>query len=158
MALLEKQLVVKKSSLPGAGKGLFTLKDIPKGTWIVEYKGQILTWPEVEKMADYRNGYVFYVFRNHVIDAWNHRKAKARYANDAMGIARIPGLRNNSEYHVYKRRCYIKATKNIPAGSEILVGYGREYWQVIRHNIKEEAKKSKRKTSNRLPHHDQAKR
>jgi len=59
MALLEKKMVIKKSSLPGAGKGLFTTVFIPKGTRIVEYKGQIVSWKEVEKMADDRNGYVF---------------------------------------------------------------------------------------------------
>ncbi|MBK8291257.1 MAG: SET domain-containing protein [Flammeovirgaceae bacterium] len=59
MALLEKKLIVKKSTLPGAGKGLFTKVSIPKGTRIVEYKGKIVTWKEVEAMADERNGYVF---------------------------------------------------------------------------------------------------
>jgi len=38
MALLEKQLVVKRSAIPNSGKGLFTKKFIPKGTRIVEYK------------------------------------------------------------------------------------------------------------------------
>ncbi|PZR24775.1 MAG: SET domain-containing protein-lysine N-methyltransferase, partial [Azospira oryzae] len=51
MALLEKHLYVKKSTLPGAGKGLFTKVFIPKGTRIIEYKGEVLTWKEVEKMA-----------------------------------------------------------------------------------------------------------
>ena len=31
MALLENQLVVKASTLPGSGKGLFTKKFIPRG-------------------------------------------------------------------------------------------------------------------------------
>ena len=163
MALLEKHLLVKKSTIPGAGKGLFTRVDIPKGTWIVEYKGEILTWKEVEKMADYRNGYVFFVYHTHVIDAWNRKKAVARYANDAMGITRVEGLRNNCEYHVFKRRCYIKALRNIPAGSEILVSYGREYWQAIRDNIREEevarAKKAgKKKAKPELPHHQDRRR
>ena len=47
MALLEKDVIVKKSKLPGAGKGLFAKKFIPKGTRIVEYKGRIKTWKEV---------------------------------------------------------------------------------------------------------------
>jgi uncharacterized protein len=38
MALLEKQLFIKISIIPGAGKGLFTRKPIAKGTRIVEYK------------------------------------------------------------------------------------------------------------------------
>ena len=155
MALLEKHLIVKKSLIPGAGKGLFTKVPIKKGTWIVEYKGEILTWKEVEKMADDRNGYVFFVFSTHVIDAWKYKKAKARFANDARGIVRIPGVTNNCEYYVFHRRCYIKAVKNIPAGSEIFVDYGREYWQAIRYNIREELKKAKsKKAKPKLPHQD----
>lgn len=155
MALLEKQLLVKKSIIPGAGKGLFTRVDIPKGTLIIEYTGEILTWKEAEQMADDRNGYVFFVYSTHVIDAWNHKKSKARYANDARGIGRVPGITNNSEYFVHRRRCYIKALRNIPAGAEILVSYGNEYWQAIRDNIREEQKKAKQKgKAPRLPHED----
>lgn len=155
MALLEKNLIIKKSGIPGAGKGLFTKVPIKKGTLIVEYKGEILTWKEVEAMAEDRVGYVFFVYNTHVIDAWNYKHAKARYANDARGLVRVPGVTNNSEYHVYRRRCYIKALKDIPAGAEILVGYGSEYWQVIRHNIREELKSSGfRKGKPRLPHQD----
>jgi len=155
MPYLEKYLVIKRSVLPGAGKGLFTKVMIPKGTRIVEYRGQILTWKEVEKMADDRNGYVFFVNSKHVIDAWNYHKCLARYANDAMGIGRQPGVRNNAEYDVEKKRCYIKATRDIPAGSEVLVSYGAEYWQVIRHNIREEEKEIRKQGKSKkvaLPH------
>lgn len=163
MALLEKHLYVKKSTLPGAGKGLFTKVFIPKGTRIVEYKGEKLTWKEVEQMADDRNGYVFYFTSRHVIDAWNTKKALARYANDARGLVRVDGIKNNSDYVTKKKRCYIEATRDIPKGSEILVAYGAEYWQAIRYNIRLEeqkrAKKGKRASKKApLPHHKAAKR
>ena len=162
MAYLEKKIYVKKSTLPGAGKGLFTKVLIPKGTRIVEYKGDILTWKEVGKMAEDRNGYVFYVNSKHVIDAWNHKNALARYANDAKGITRVEGLKSNSEYIVDKKRCYITATRDIPAGSEIFVEYGAEYWQVIRYNLRLEQKRKEKEGKNRspieLPHHKLAKR
>ena len=133
MALLEKQLVVKKSTLPNAGKGLFTKKTIPKDTRIVEYKGRVRTWKEA---AHEDNGYIYYVTRNHVIDAKPFPKALARYANDARGVVRIKGILNNSDYIQDGKNVYITSKKEIPAGSEILVGYGKEYWDVIRHNIK----------------------
>ncbi len=136
MALLEKQLYVKKSTIPGAGKGLFTKKMIPKGTRIIEYEGEKLTWKEVEKMADDRNGYVFYFTANYVLDAWNFKKALARYVNDAKGITRVEGLKNNTEYIIEKKRCFVEATQDIPAKAELFVGYGAEYWQAIRYNIK----------------------
>ena len=67
MALLEKHLVVKDSSIPGSGKGLFTKIFIPKGTRIVEYKGKITTWKEVKNEHD--NGYIYTINNNHVINA-----------------------------------------------------------------------------------------
>src|SRR5690606_40160989 len=48
MALLEKHLYVKKSTLPNSGKGLFTKVFIPKGTRIVEYKGRRTVWKDVK--------------------------------------------------------------------------------------------------------------
>ncbi|MBN9296037.1 MAG: SET domain-containing protein-lysine N-methyltransferase [Filimonas sp.] len=133
MAHLEKQLLVKTSTLPGAGKGLFTSKDIAKGDRIVEYKGKITSWKEA---AHEDNGYIFYATRNHVIDARHFPKHLARYANDARGIGRVKGKINNAEYVKKEGKVFIEATKNIPAGSEIFVSYGPEYWQAIRHNIR----------------------
>ncbi|WP_028788107.1 SET domain-containing protein [Terrimonas ferruginea] len=135
MTLLEKQLVIKRSSLPGAGKGLFTKNFIPKGTPIVEYKGKITTWKEVEHNNG-ENGYIYYVKRSHVIDASNNTEELARYANDARGITRVKGVTNNAEYVEDGVRVFIQAKKDIPAGSEIFVPYGKEYWDVIRHNIR----------------------
>jgi SET domain-containing protein len=135
MTLLEKQLVIKRSSLPGAGKGLFTKNFIPKGTPIVEYKGKITTWKEVEHNNG-ENGYIYYVKRSHVIDASNNTEELARYANDARGITRVKGVTNNAEYVEEGVRVFIQAKKDIPAGSEIFVPYGKEYWDVIRHNIR----------------------
>ena len=135
MPLLEKQLYVRQSILKGAGKGLFTSKPIAKGAKIVEYKGKITTWKEVDDRKGL-NGYIYYVSRNHVIDAWGHKKALARYANDARGPVRTVGIRNNSKYDTEGLKVYIFAMKHIPAGSEILVGYGKEYWDIIMDNMR----------------------
>jgi SET domain-containing protein len=159
MALLEKHLSVKKSQLPGAGRGLYTKVAIPKGTRIVEYKGEIMTWKDVEKMPDWRNGYVFYFNLKYVIDAWKTKKSVAHFANDAAGIVRVKGLKNNAEYTTEGKRCYITANRDIPKGAEIFVEYGREYWQAIRYNIREEernrmkaGKKASRSGTIPLPH------
>jgi SET domain-containing protein len=132
--ILEKQLVVKRSGLPGAGKGLFTKRFIPKGTLIVEYTGKVSTWKELKELPD--NGYLFYVTRNHVIDAKPYKKALARYANDARGLTKLKGMRNNSEYVTEKKRVYIKSKRDILPGGEILVGYGKEYWDIMKENSK----------------------
>ena len=163
MALLEKQLYVKKSGIPGAGKGLFTKGFIPKGTRIVEYKGKRTVWKEV-KDDDGKNGYIFYINRYNVIDALRATKTLARYANDARGMVRIRGVLNNSDYVIDGKKVYIEAKKDIAAKSEVLVDYGREYWQVIRGNLKVDsverkngvngkAKKVHHTTAKRMDHH-----
>ncbi len=144
MALFEKSVEVKKSILPGAGKGLFAKKIIPKGTRIVEYKGKITTWKEVND-NDGNNGYIYYVKRHHVIDASRHISSLARYANDARGLQRVKGISNNSEYVEDGLKVYIESKKEITAGAEILVEYGKEYWEVIRHNLKVDLQRQKHK-------------
>jgi uncharacterized protein len=143
MALLEKHLVVKDSTIPGAGLGLFTNIDIEKGARIVEYKGRITTWKEVKN--DSTNMYLYTINPKHVIDARRTMKALARYANDAKGITRIKGITNNCVYVNDGLRAYIEAVKNIPAGAEILVDYGKPYWDVIKQNKKEELQAQKKK-------------
>jgi SET domain-containing protein len=134
MELLERHLVIRRSTLKGAGKGLFTTTDIPRGRKIVEYKGKVSSWKEVDSHAGL-NGYIYYVNRNHVIDARPAKAAKARYANDAKGIVRTEGIVNNCTYVIEGRKVYIKSMRHIAAGSEIFVGYGKEYWDIIRENL-----------------------
>jgi uncharacterized protein len=133
MPLLEKHLIVKRSTLKGAGKGLFTRKDIPRGRKIVEYKGRISTWKEVDARKGF-NGYIYYVTRSHVIDARTTKEALARYANDAKGLSKTDSITNNCTYIIEGLKVYIKAMRNIPAGSELFVGYGKEYWDIIKEN------------------------
>ena len=133
MALLEKELYIRKSTLPDAGLGLFTKKFIPKGTRIAEYKGKISGWKDLEE-KEWRNGYLFYVSRNHVINARPYKNSLARYANDARGLQRIKGRPNNSHYATAGWRVFIETKKNIDAGSEIFVDYGRDYWEAVKYN------------------------
>ena len=128
-------LFVKRSGIPKAGRGLFTRKHIVKGTRIIEYKGKITTWQKVLESDEF-NAYVFYVNRNHVIDAKNAMSSFGRYANDANGLYKKNSLINNSKYIKIDGRVFIQATRDIPAGSEILVSYKKEYWDVIKYNSK----------------------
>lgn len=139
MALLEKELYVAISGIPQAGQGLFTRIDIAKDTKIVEYKGKISKWSEVDSQ-DGLNPYIYYVNEDHVIDASKRKKSLARYINDAKGSQKIKGIGNNAEYIEEGNRVFVVATKRIPAGSEILVGYGKEYWDVLKKNLKEAGK------------------
>jgi uncharacterized protein len=146
MTLSRKNLVVKKSTIPNSGNGLFTKKFIPKGTRIVEYKGKVVTWKEVEKMAETENGYVFHFTNQYCLDARGTKKSVAGYVNDAKGLTRIKGAKNNTEYVTEKKRCFIDSTKDISLGSELFVGYGPEYWRVIRYNARIDAVQKKKKS------------
>lgn len=122
-------LYVKKSTIPKAGKGLFTDSLIKKNEYIIEYTGDVITWDEVIKRSEAgKGGYVFYISNKKCIDAFDHPESLARYANDARGPVRIKGVRNNAVYAIKKGKGYIQATRNIKPGEEIFVWYGPDYW------------------------------
>lgn len=141
MPYLENNLVIRRSKIPGAGKGLFTKVAIQKGTRIVEYKGRIEKWSKV-KHEDGYNGYLLQVNQRIAINALPYKKALGRFANDALGLQKITGLTNNAEYILEGNRCFIDAKKDIQKGEEILVSYGREYWTLIKkiQNLKKPGK------------------
>lgn len=141
-----EDLAVKKSTLPGAGKGLFTKRDIKKGERFVEYLGEVITEAELDRRAENDiYGYAFFISKKKCIDAYYTPEALARYANDAKGIVKIKGLRNNCCYTIWKQRGWIQAERNIKAGEEIFVSYGAEYWKDIRYNIKLDKEKKAKK-------------
>ena len=148
---MHPDFIIKKSTIPGAGKGLFTKKDIKKGERIVEYLGEIVTEAELDRRAENDiYGYAFYISKKKCVDAYYTPKEIARYANDAKGLTKIKGITNNCCYVVYKNSGWIKAEKNIPKGAEILVAYGAEYWKEIRENLGLDKKKKtskKKKTT-----------
>lgn len=130
-------LVVKKSQLPSAGKGLFTTKDIKKGSKIIEYRGEVIDWKEYcKRVKDDKDGYLAFISRKKCIDAYNTPQYKARYANDAEGLIKIKGIKNNAEYQIIDDKVYIVATRDIKAGEEIFVSYSKDYWNALKYNIK----------------------
>jgi SET domain-containing protein len=144
MPYLEKHLYIQSSNIPQAGKGLFTKVSIAKGETIVEYKGRKTTWKEVED-KEIDNLYIMYVTEDNVIDAGKHLKSFARYANDASGLTKIKGLQNNAHFvHDDTGKVYMEAKRNIAADEEIFVGYGKDYWDTIRKNMKIDAQQKKR--------------
>lgn len=134
-------LLVKKSRLPGAGKGLFTTKHIKKDSKIIEYRGEIIGYNEYRRRA--RNEvdhYLFFLRSNLCIDAMHTKQYKARYANDAAGTVRVKGLRNNSDYVIFGDKCFIVASRHIQAGEEIFVNYTQSYWKYMKSREKRKTK------------------
>ncbi|HMP98969.1 MAG TPA: SET domain-containing protein [Cyclobacteriaceae bacterium] len=152
MAKKKLRLVVKKSQLPKAGKGLYTKDFIKKGTRVIEYKGEIIDDKESERRAEEEDiyGYMFFINKKHCIDAYYTPQHMARYANDARGIARVKGLKNNADYEIVGKKCFITTTRDVEPGEEIFVDYGKEYWDVIRYNIKLDEKRAKEAAKKKL--------
>jgi SET domain-containing protein len=124
---------VKKSTLPGVGKGLFTRRPIAKGEKIIEYKGRIVTFRQIQE-STVVNPYVYYVNRNHVIDAMPFPDSAGRYVNDAEGPVTMPGCSNNARFVVINKRVFFEAITDILPGAEIFVSYGKSYWDTIAFN------------------------
>lgn len=120
---------VKPSQIKGAGMGLYTKKEFKKGQRIVEYKGKMKKWIDVNDGTG-RNKYLLYIDKNHVIDAEFSLDTFGRYANDAKG----PGknlFKNNAMYLIEGKKVFLMAKRKILAGEEIFVGYGKEYWENV---------------------------
>jgi hypothetical protein len=130
-------LVIKKSKLPGAGKGLFTTKAIRKDAKVIEYRGEIIGYKEYRRRArKEQDHYLFYLRRELCIDSLYTPQYKARYANDAAGITRLKGIRNNSDFIIYDDKCFIVSSRDIKAGEEIFVNYTKPYWDCMRKRMK----------------------
>jgi len=130
-------LIIKKSQLPGAGKGLYTTKAISRESRIIEYRGEIIGYNEYRRRArNEQDQYLFFVRMELCIDAMYTPQYKARYANDAAGITRVKGMRNNSDYIIFGDKCFIVASRDIKAGEEIFVDYTKPYWDHMRKRMK----------------------
>ncbi len=148
-------LYLKKSLLPGAGKGLFTSEKLTRGDIVCEYEGEIVPWSECERRADLGyEGYVFFISKNRCVDAYFTPEAMGRYANDAKGIGRVEGLRNNAQYEIKVRKgekkVFIVATRTIHPGDEVFVDYGSDYWKHLQktkhlYEKQQQEKREKRK-------------
>ena len=144
-------LIIKKSKIPGSGKGLFTTKAIKKEARIIQYRGEEIGWGEyLKRVKKDEDGYLFYFSKKRCLDAFHTPQYKARYANDANGFTRIKGLKNNTEYEIVGDKCFIVATRDIKAGEEIFTDYTKDYWDSMSYNYKlkkrqEKAAESKKK-------------
>lgn len=145
-------LIIKTSQLPGAGKGLYTSRPIRKDAKIIEYRGEIIGYKEYRRRARReQDHYLFYLRRELCIDALHTPRYKARYANDAAGITRVKGLRNNSDYVIFGDKCFLVASRHIKAGEEIFVNYTKPYWDCMRKRLKREVQENRKALKKKGP-------
>ena len=116
----QQGLRVKKSGV--AGLGLYTTKTRKKKERLATYKGKPMTRAQVAQRYGNRTApYVYCRSKKRCRDARKTTSGVARYANDARGTSK----KNNAKFTGFT----LRAKRTIPAGSEVLVSYGRDYWK-----------------------------
>ena len=114
-----RRIQVRKSGVHG--KGVFALRPIAKGERIIEYTGEIITWPEALRRhphdpTDPNHTFYFHIDEEHVIDA-NVGGNAARWINHACEP-------NCEADETDDGRIYIQALRALKPGEELFYDYG----------------------------------
>ncbi len=118
---------VKKSKVHG--NGVFATQEIPRGTKIIEYVGDIVTKAEGDRRSGRRikkflnsnktgSVYIFELNKTHDIDGFVTRN-KARFINHSCDP--------NCEVDIIKDRIWISSIKKIKKGQELSYDYGYSF-------------------------------
>ena len=118
----KRRVTVRKSGIHG--RGVFALRDIPKGAEILRYRGKLRTHDEVSRLYDTDDGHTFLFTLNEqfVVDG-NVGGNSSRWINHACQpnceayVIEPPSGRPEAEYIV------IESRRDIPAGAELTYDY-----------------------------------
>ena len=113
-----RRIQVRRSGVHG--KGVFALQPIAAGERIIEYKGEVITWPQALKRhphdpLDPNHTFYFHVDDKHVIDAKVGGNA-SRWINHACD----PNCQADEE----EGRIFIHALRDLHPGEELFYDYG----------------------------------
>lgn len=124
---------IKKSQIPNAGDGLFTLKEFKANDTIVPYSGEPLSNQQlVDRYGPLTAPYGANESYNHNVDT-ACKRSLGSFINDAKNSNFTNNARWSVNYNLpHGQQISIKARVNIPAHREIFVDYGREYWDGVR--------------------------
>jgi SET domain-containing protein len=113
MSKINYGLAVRRTNI---GLGIVALEPIPANKKIIEYVGPVLTHAE----ADEKGGkYLLTMDEKYVIDG-SPRSNTARYINHSC--------RPNAKAYTTGVRVWVWSLRNIKAGEEITINYGKEYF------------------------------
>lgn len=113
-----RRIQVRRSGVHG--KGVFAVQDIAEGETLIEYVGEIISWPEAQNRhphdpKDPNHTFYFHIDETTVIDAL-YGGNSSRWINHACAP--------NCEAEEDGGRVFIKALRNIAAGEELNYDYG----------------------------------
>ena len=113
-----RRIQVRRSGVHG--KGVFALQPLARDERVIEYKGQLISWPEALRRhphdpSDPNHTFFFHLDDAHVIDAGVGGNA-ARWINHACAP--------NCEADEENGRVFIRALRKIRPGEELFYDYG----------------------------------
>ena len=114
-----RRIQVRKSGVHG--KGVFALKPIAAGERIIEYVGEVISWPKALRRhphdpADPNHTFYFHIDDKHVIDG-NVGGNSSRWINHACE----PNCRAEQ---TPEDRIFIEALRDLQPGEELFFDYG----------------------------------
>ena len=136
----EEHIIIRRSTIPGAGNGVFCTRDILKGESLGHYTGEIISDKEFEnRYNDHGYGeYVLYLTdpatnKQIYVDAKDHSNWVSRI-NASKGTGKKINVYWDAHGHVF-------ASRNIKAGEELLANYGNAYWKGKKRGVTMKKKK-----------------
>lgn len=124
---------IRPSSIPGAGMGLFANVPIKKGQRITYFDGMLISRERAKELRDInKHSHIISITTTpFCIDGFRgddeifDRECRGRGSllNDGRNVKT-----NNCKFESDYRGVNIKAKRDIRQGEELLVSYGRQYW------------------------------
>ncbi|TGL45949.1 SET domain-containing protein [Leptospira perdikensis] len=121
----EKDFIVKPSSVPNIGMGLFTKQTLYKGDTVGYYMGKIITDEQAESNKYVDSKYLLWICKDWWIYGEGRESNYTRYINHSS--------KPNAELitSVRWKTARFKVVKTIPEGTEIFFDYGKDYWDNV---------------------------
>lgn len=123
-----EDFVVRKSTIKGAGKGLFAKALLRPGDTIGAYTGKVLTDRQAGRSPYIDSDYMLWVCRDCNILGEGPLANHTRYINhsDKPNSCIVTSTR--------WKKARIEVTKRILPGQEIFMDYGPDYWEAKEYN------------------------
>lgn len=121
----EKDFIIKPSSVPGIGMGLFTKQTLYKGDTVGYYMGKIITDDDAESPKYIDSKYLLWICKDWWIYGEGKESNYTRYINhsDKPNAELVTSVR--------WKTARFKVLKTIPEGNEIFFDYGKDYWDNV---------------------------
>lgn len=119
----EKHFSVRKSTIDGAGRGLFAEVPIKEEDTIGYYTGKIISEEEFHREDRPFNAYILWVCRTCIIDGEGEGSNYTRFINhsDTPNAFLVVSSR--------WKTARFEALRDIEPGEEIFFNYGEDYWE-----------------------------